>query len=254
LPGSATRAARRVADWLDLEVSSIQRSLAEIAPLAKGKLLDVGCGDRQYEPVFQPFVESYVGVEYAETFDQTSAAARTAKADFIYDGKTLPFEDGTFDTVLSIQVLEHTPTPGHLIGEMARVMKRGGLLILTAPFCFRLHEEPHDYFRFSPHALRVLCEDVGLEITRVDPRGGLFSVIGHKLNSYLALQVAQIDAVAQAIGKLGHEKLAERKVRWWTLPWVAPTMATIAAGARVLDRVLPDPTEALGFMLMARKL
>jgi hypothetical protein len=88
---------------------------------------------------------------------------------------------------------------------------------------------------------------------QVGSRGGLFSVIGHKLNTYLALRVAQIDAMAQAIGKLGHERVASNGVRWWTLPWVVPTMVTIAAGARVLDRVLPDPSEALGYVLVAKK-
>ena len=45
------------------------------------------------------------------------------------------------------------------------------MLILTAPFQFRLHEEPHDYFRYSPHGLRQLCEDAGLEVVRDDRPG-----------------------------------------------------------------------------------
>jgi SAM-dependent methyltransferase len=244
---------RSAADWVDLELSSLSKSLARLAPQAKGKLLDVGCGEKPHEHIFLPYVEAYVGVEFSETYDRTNASTKPGKADFVYDGKKLPFEDKSFDTVVSIQVLEHTPSPADLLREMARVMKDDGLLILSAPFCFRLHEEPHDYYRYSQHALAFLCEGAGLEVTHVESRGGLFTVIGHKLNSYLALNVARLDGVAQAMGKLGHEKTAERDARWWTLPWVAPAMATIALGARVLDRALPDPTEALGFVLVARR-
>ncbi len=49
---------------------------------------------------------------------------------------------------------------------MARVLKPGGLLILLAPFQFRLHEQPHDYFRYSSHGLRHLCEEAGLDVER----------------------------------------------------------------------------------------
>ncbi len=50
----------------------------------------------------------------------TNAAALPVKADILYDEKRLPFENGTFDTVLSVQVLKHTPRPTELILEMAR--------------------------------------------------------------------------------------------------------------------------------------
>jgi len=251
--GPAAKAARRLSDWVDLEGSWLTKLLTDLAPRAKGRLLDVGCGQKPYEAIFRPYVEAYVGVEYADTFHKTNSSAKGGKPDFVYDGKTLPFESKSFDTILSIQVLEHTPAPGPLVAEMSRVMKDDGLLILTAPFSFRLHEEPDDFYRYSPHALRILCQEAGLEVIQMEPRGGLFSVIGHKLNSYLALNVAHIDAVAQAMGKLGHEQSSDRGVRWWTLPWVGPSMVTIAAGARALDRVLPDPTETLGFVLVARR-
>jgi SAM-dependent methyltransferase len=253
LAGPVGKMARRMSDWVDLEGSFLTKTLTELAPRARGQLLDVGCGQKPYEHLFRPYVDAYVGVEFGETFTKTNSSVKTASPDIVYDGKTLPFENKSFDTILSIQVLEHTPTPGHLIIEMSRVMKDDGLMILTAPFSFRLHEEPDDFYRYSPHALRRLCSEAGLEVTLMEPRGGLFSVIGHKLNSYLALNVAQIDALAQAMGKLGHEKSSDRSVRWWTLPWVAPAMGAIAFGARALDRALPDPTETLGFCLVAER-
>jgi SAM-dependent methyltransferase len=244
-------AARRASDWIDLQWSVLERSLKAVAPRAHGRLLDVGCGEKPYEAWFLPYVKSYLGIEHAETFKATNAAGR-ARADVIYGGGTMPFRDGSFDTVLSVQVLEHTPRPAALVAEMARVLAPDGILILTAPFQFRLHEEPHDYFRYSPHGLRQLCADAGLEITEVLQQGSLWSVLGHKLNSYLAFRVARVGALAQGMGKLGHEAPSRAGVRWWTLPAVGPAVVGIAGAARVLDRVLFDPEESLGFLVVAR--
>ena len=109
------RAARTLSDWVDLEASSLIKSLTALAPQTHGRLLDVGCGEKPYEHIFRPFVDAYLGIEYSETFGQTSAASKPGKADFVYDGKVLPFEDKSFDTLLSIQVLEHTPAPAALV-------------------------------------------------------------------------------------------------------------------------------------------
>ena len=136
---------------------------------------------------------------------------------------------------------------------MARVLKDDGRLILSAPFQFRLHEQPHDYFRYSPHGLRTLCKAAGLEIVEVHPMGSLWSVIGHKLNSFLAFRVARIGGMAQAMGKLSHEATTEERPRFWTLPFVGPSMLGISAAARVMDRVAFDPEESLGFLVVARR-
>ena len=249
---------RRTSDWVDLQLSLILDSLRKVAPLAHGRLLDVGCGDKPYEAIFRPHVTEYVGVEHEGTFGLTSAAEPGPGAsgrrgpDVLYSGERLPFPDRSFDTVLNVQVLEHTPRPAELVREMARVLKDDGLLILMAPFQFRLHEEPHDYFRYSPHGLRELCARAGLEITQIEQQGSLWSLMGHKLNSYLAFRVAQMGGMAQGMGKLGHEKATVARPRYWTLPWVAPSMVAVAFGARVLDRVLFDPEETLGFLVLAR--
>jgi SAM-dependent methyltransferase len=249
----AAKIGRATSDWVDLEWSLVRDSLRYAAPRTRGRLLDVGCGDKQHEHIFRPFIDSYLGIEHEATYVSTNASTHNIKADLLYDGKRLPFEDGSFDTVLSVQVLEHTPHPAHLISEMSRVLRRDGILVMTVPFSFRLHEEPHDYLRFTPHILREFCQEAGLTVEEIVPRGSLWSVIAHKLNSYLGLQVAQIGSVAQMMGKLPHEQRAEQGTRLWTLPVVAPMMLGFAFCGRVLDRVMPDPTEMLGFLVIAKR-
>jgi SAM-dependent methyltransferase len=247
------RLVRAVADWVDLELSLIYEALREVAPQANGRLLDVGCGSKPYESIFRPYVTEYIGIEHQATFALTNASSQELKADAFYDGNSLPFANESFDTVLSVQVLEHTVEPLELVREMARVMKKDGVLILLAPFSFRLHEEPHDYLRYSPHGLRVLCEKAGLEIVKVHQRGSLWSLMGHKLNSYLVFQVGNFGRFAQSIGKLGFEAPVRTAPRYWTLPLVAPAIVTTAFGARILDKLMHDPTETLGFLIVARR-
>ncbi len=252
--GPLQRTARRTADWVDLQYSLLLEQIAKAAPRARGRLLDVGCGDKPYEPTFRPYVTEYIGIEHESVFPNTNASAGERRPDLYYDGTKLPFEDRSFDTVISIQVLEHTPRPQPLLHEMARVLRPDGLLILSAPFSGRLHEEPYDYFRYTPHGLRAMCGEAGLEVTEVWDQGNIWSVIGHKLNSFLAFRVAASQGLAFQMGKATQEtsKGPEGKARPWTLPLVVPAMIAIAGGARVLDRVAPDVTETLSYMIFAR--
>ena len=249
---SLRRVARVASDWMDLQWSLLVRALQAVAPRARGRLLDVGCGDKSFEGIFRHYVDEYLGIEHEATFNATSASLRTSRPDYLYDGNRLPFEDGSFDTVINIQVLEHTPQPQRLIADMARVLKTDGSLILAAPFSFRLHEEPNDFFRYSPHGLREMCGEAGLVIDHVEQVGSLWSLIGHKVNTYLALRVARFGGAAQQLGKLGHESSDQPRARLWTIPFVAPAVLSISIIARIMDRLFFERQEALGFVIVAR--
>jgi SAM-dependent methyltransferase len=247
------RVVRAGADLVDLYLYWHTKTLREVAPRLHGKLLDVGCGDRRLEPLFAPHVESIVGIEYEPVFSSTDASTRAGKPDLYYDGKTLPFCEGTFDSVVSTEVLEHGPEPAALVAEMARVLKRGGTLLLTVPFGFRLHEEPFDYYRFTPYSLRWMVERCGLRVVEARGYGGVWSVVGHKINTHLALRFARLQAVGQALGKGAQDPSSRAKPRLWAIPMVAPALAGTTVLARALDRVAPDPTDALGFVLVAER-
>jgi SAM-dependent methyltransferase len=246
------KAARNAADFVDLQWGLIIRALEKVAPVARGRLLDVGCGDKPYLHIFAPYVSEYVGVEHEAAYRETATASKGSGPDVLFDGKELPFPNGSFDTVLSVQVLEHTPTPQELIREMARVLHADGRLLLTAPFSFRLHEEPHDYFRYSPHGLRAMCAGAGLVVESCEPMGSLWSLIGHKLNSYLSLRVARAGSFAQSLDKLGFEATKRERPRFWLFPFVGATMVSVSVAARIMDRVAPDDTESLAFIIVAR--
>jgi SAM-dependent methyltransferase len=83
--------------------------------------------------------------------------------DVVADAHNLPFRDGEFDTILCSEVLEHLHTPATAIGEMRRVLKQNGTLILTTRFLVPVHEAPIDHFRYTEYGLRHLFKDWDIE-------------------------------------------------------------------------------------------
>lgn len=157
----------------------VRKQMHELAGKASGTLVDVGCGGRPYEAIFEPHVDRYVGVDLD--------AARYGKGDVevVSESASLPIETASADTVLSNQVIEHVTEPGKAIAEMARILKPGGTAIVTAPHIWGIHEEPNDYYRFTPYGLRYLAEGAGLTVERVDALAGYWVTAGARFCYYL---------------------------------------------------------------------
>jgi SAM-dependent methyltransferase len=226
---------------VDLEWRTLRDAMTKAAPYAHGRLLDVGCGDKPWEQTFAPHVTGHVGLE--------RTGVRQSRADVFYDGGRMPFADTEFDTVLSNQVLEHVADPRVVWADMVRVLRPGGTLVVTVPFSFRLHAEPDDYWRFTSHALRRLCDESRLRIEVLEPRGGLWLVIGHKLATFLAFDVGRLRGEAQAAGSTTYEPPVVERPRWW----VVPPLVIVTAVARWLDRVDSRPKDSLGWFVVASK-
>ena len=128
----------------------------------RGKLLDIGCGMKPYGASFTDRVTSYFGIEHSRR-----AGYRGHRADLCGDAARLPIADDSVDTVLCTEVLEHVPHPDLVFCEIARVLKPGGLLLLTAPFVFPVHD-PHDYLRFTAGGLRDLTRRNHLETVELN--------------------------------------------------------------------------------------
>lgn len=243
---------KRARRWVDLENESLLAAMRVAASYASGDLVDVGCGDKPYEAIFAPHVRRYVGVEYSETYEP-SANARVGRADLVYSGERMPFEAASFDTVLSNQVAEHVPDPAAFMRELTRILKPGGRLILTVPFAYRSHSEPHDYHRFTRFALERYAKDLGLAVDWLDPRGLFWTVICQKMAAHLALKVARMGSDVQKVGAFGYETPLTARPRYWTLPLVGPAVLGLAATARVMDALDPDDSDTLGYLLIATK-
>jgi len=82
--------------------------------------------------------------------------------DIVMEQYKIPFPDGYFDVVISGQTLEHVEFPWELVKEMARVMKKGGTMVIIAPAKIGIHRFPIDAYRFYPDGMVALCKWAGL--------------------------------------------------------------------------------------------
>jgi len=113
-----------------------------------GRVLDVGCGAAGYRGFFPNMT----------TLD--IAPREGTKVDIVADAHDLSqIPDNSFDVVLCTEVLEHLHTPSQAIAEFRRVLKPGGLLLLSTRFIFPLHDVPGDFYRFTKYGLRHLLKD-----------------------------------------------------------------------------------------------
>ena len=112
-----------------------------------GTVLDVGCMD--VNGSVRPLFSNYLGVDMREGNG----------VDIVASAAHLPFVNDVFDNVLCLEMLEHDATFWLSVPEMIRVLKPGGVLVLTSPgINFPHHDYPSDYWRFTPEALASLCD------------------------------------------------------------------------------------------------
>ena len=138
---------------------------------AKKRLLDVGCGEKPFAPIYDKVASSSVGLEVETSLHDQS------QVDVFYDGENIPFDEGEFDIIFSTEVMEHVPDPEKYLSEIHRVLMKDGIAVLTVPFFVPLHEVPHDYYRYTEFGLRHLISKSNFELQKIEVFGDYIAVI-----------------------------------------------------------------------------
>jgi SAM-dependent methyltransferase len=162
------------------------------ADLGRYRVLDVGCGQKPYEPFFTPQAAAYVGVD----------AVENPKADLRGPVEALPVEDGSFDLVLCNQVLEHADDPALAVRELFRALAPGGRLLLSTHGTQVYHPSPVDYWRWTHAGLeKILRDNAEWASVTVVPASGTTACIAMLLNVYidLAARRAHLGALAKPL-------------------------------------------------------
>lgn len=153
-------------------------AIKETAHAMNGRMLDIGCGTKPYQSLFT--VDSYIGLDIA-----TEISRKVGLADYLYDGRSFPFSDASFDSALCNQVLEHVFNPDEFLLEINRILKPGGKLLLTVPFVWDEHEQPNDYARYSTFGLHWLLKKSGFRIIEHRKLGADATILFQMVNAYL---------------------------------------------------------------------
>jgi SAM-dependent methyltransferase len=146
--------------------------LAELErlPLPAGaSVLDAGCGSGRTLQELTRFGE----VTGIELDPDAAGLARSRGHGEVRVGRLeqLPWEDGSFDLITCLDVIEHTPDDRATLRELRRVTRPGGFLLVTVPAyqaLWSLHDQAnHHYRRYGRRGLRAAAQAAGWRVERV---------------------------------------------------------------------------------------
>lgn len=145
-------------DWLVLRGMrpAIEKLASQVAAAGQ-RAIDFGCGSQPYRPIFDSRGLTYTGADFADAEVRIDQSGRVA----------LP--EASADLVLSFQVLEHVRDVGQYLGEAARLLRRGGWLILSTHGTWLYHPHPEDHRRWTREGLLAELARYGFETTECVP-------------------------------------------------------------------------------------
>jgi len=147
-----------------------------IEKYVKGIVLDAGAGRLALKFLLTKKAGVYYSIDrYIARKDLSSAG----------DLNNLPLKEKIFDTIVCLQVIEHTPTPEIVIKNMAASLKNKGILILSAPHLAYLHGEPEDYYRYTKYGLVYMLEKQGLRVLDISAAGSIFSFLFTPISDFI---------------------------------------------------------------------
>ena len=164
--------------WLEETLKSIPSGL---------RLLDAGAGELANKKncthlnyISQDFCQ-YEGTGDKKGLQRGSWD--TGKIDIVGDIIDIAEDDESFDVVLCTEVLEHLPNPVKALEEFHRLLKKGGTLVLTAPFCSLTHFAPYHYSSgFNRYFYEFHLENLGFKLNEVSRNGNFFEYIGQEVH------------------------------------------------------------------------
>jgi len=151
----------------------------EILKFGKGRVLDIGCGDKPFYQILKNQINYYIGLDHLAPENSSNTVDVFATAD------KLPFTHASFDVVLLTQVLEHLEEPILALNEIKNVLKENGVLILAVPFLYPVHEAPRDFYRFTEFGIKYLANKTGFSIEVIKPVSGFWITFFSFLSIYI---------------------------------------------------------------------
>lgn len=185
-------------DYFELATTnlSLYRALHRAARAhLRGRVLDAGCGRMAYRKMLEECCERY------ESLDVSDAVGGT---DHVADLQQTKLPDAQYDGVFCTQVLQHLPEPQRAVNEIARMLRPGGRAVFSVPHLVWLHNEPHDYLRFTNHVMRFMLARAGLRVVSIEPVGGLICFLAYAPSTF-ALALLRPVRPLFALGLLGNK-------------------------------------------------
>ncbi len=163
--------------WLINKLSSLPAGI---------RLLDAGAGELRNKKNCTHL--NYVSQDFCQYEGQGNRAGLqtgswdTSQIDIVCDIVDIPEPNASFDAILCSEVFEHLPAPHLALSEFIRLLKPGGILILTAPFSSLVHFAPYHYATgFSRYWYEHYLPLNSFEINELTPNGDWFNLFYQEL-------------------------------------------------------------------------
>ncbi len=148
-------------------------------------LLDAGAGISPYRANCSHL--KYIAQDFGKYDGKGEVGLQTgewdnSKLDIVSDILKIPLPDASIDAIMCTEVFEHIPDPISAIKEFSRLIKPGGTLIVTAPFCSLTHFAPfHFYTGFNRFFYEKFLPENGFEILDLETNGNYFEYLGQEI-------------------------------------------------------------------------
>jgi SAM-dependent methyltransferase len=136
----------------------------------------------QVLPALPPGVVMDVGAKHAPYRDKVPAThyltldiRPESGADIVGDLHDVPRDAASLDTIIATEVLEHCYDPDRAVAEIRRLLRPGGVCVLSTRFIHPFHADPHDYYRFTHEGLAHLFRE--FSTVQVRPLGNRLHAI-----------------------------------------------------------------------------
>jgi SAM-dependent methyltransferase len=147
----------RPGDPAYLCLSDLLIAIKTLIPTSAVRVLDYGCGGSPYRSLFTS----------CQTYHRADLSGDGLDFEFTDDARLPDHIGGSYDCVLSTQVLEHVLEAPTYLREAYRALRPGGTLVLSTHGMFEEHGCPHDYWRWTGFGLMRAVEDAGFHVDTI---------------------------------------------------------------------------------------
>lgn len=177
-----------------------------IPKYVKGVTADLGCG---FAPMYQ-YYKKYC--QKVICIDWVNSPHKNKVLDMRCDlSKPLDLEDGSVDTVILSDVLEHIFNPMSLLKEIHRILRGDGKVLLNTPFIYPEHEKPYDYYRYTEFFYRKAAKETGYELAVIKKVGGEREVIITLIGKCIEKHWGVCTGLVERMNKYAYQRWKKRQ-------------------------------------------
>lgn len=148
-------------------------------------LLDAGAGPQRYKKYAKHL--NYISQDFGsyeggtDIIGNENSSWNSKECNIISDICAIPLEDESIDYILCSEVFEHLPNPHLALKELARLVRKGGKILVTAPYRCLYHQEPYFFYSgFSKYWYEHFGKENNLKILKIKSNGNYFSELAQE--------------------------------------------------------------------------